>query len=290
MPATKEKTMLSLISLLAIGGRKALLALMAVCTAGLAAAQTAGKTEVLWLGHATTRITTPGGKVIMIDPWLSNNPKTPANFKALESVGKVDLILVTHAHADHFGDAPALAKMHNVPVYNGGGMGQTVVSLGILPPALMQRFGKGGTIAPFGPTGVKITAVHAEHASEYVWKNPATGKDETHYGGEPVGYVLEMENGFKIWHMGDTGVFGDMRLIGDMYRPDLVIIPIGGYSTMNAQDAAMATREMIRPRFALPIHYGTLPTLAGTPAQYKAALGNSPAHMLVVEPGQKVDF
>ena len=269
---------------------RSLLAAAALCTAGLAAAQTAGKTEVLWLGQATTRITTPGGKVIVIDPWLTSNPKTPANFKTLESLGKVDLILVTHAHFDHIADAPALAKMHNAPVYNAGGLGQTLTTLDILPSALAQRFGKGGTVMPFGTAGVKITGVHAEHASEFVWKNPANNKDEVRYGGEPVGYIIEMENGFKIWHMGDTALFGDMRLIGDVYRPDLVIIPIGGFFTMNPADAAMAVREMIRPKYALPIHYGTNPMLRGTPAEFKAALGNSPVQMLVVDPGQKVDF
>ena len=282
--------MASICSLFATGFVRTFLALTALWTAGLAFAQTAGKTEVLWLGHATTRITTPGGKVIVIDPWLISNPKTPANFKALQSLGKVDLILVTHAHADHFGDAAELAKMHNVPIHNAGGLGQTLVALGVLPAELAQRFGKGGTIAPFGPTGVKITGVHAEHASEFVWRNPATNKNEVYYGGEPVGYVLEMENGFKLWHMGDTGVFGDMRLIGEMYRPDLVMIPIGGHSTMGPADAAMAAREMIRPRYALPIHFGTQPTLRGTSAEFKAALGNSPVQMLVVEPGQKVEF
>ena len=277
-------------SLLGAALARIVLAIAALCTAALASAQTAAKTEILWLGQAATRITTPGGKVIVIDPWLTSNPKTPANFKALEALGKVDLILVTHAHADHVGDAPALAKMHKVPVYNGGGLGQTIVALGVLPAELMQRFGKGGTIMPFGPSGAKITAVHAEHASEFVWKNPATNKDEAHYGGEPVGYILEMENGFKIWHMGDTAVFGDMRLIGEMYRPDVVIIPIGGFSVMNPADAAMAVREMIKPKFALPIHYGTNPALRGTPAEFKAALGNSPTQMLVVEPGNKVEF
>jgi L-ascorbate metabolism protein UlaG (beta-lactamase superfamily) len=111
-------------------------------------------------------------------------------------------------------------------------------------------------------------------------------------GGEPVGYIIEMENGFKVWHMGDTGVFGDMRLIGDMYRPDLVLIPIGGHFVMNPVDAAMAVREMIRPRFALPIHYGTTPVLRGTPAEFNAALGTAPgtARMLALDPGQKIDF
>lgn len=251
----------------------------------------AGKAEVLWLGQATTRITTPGGKVIVIDPWLSTNPKTPAEYKQLSALGKVDMILVTHAHNDHFADAPALAKLNNAPIYNAGGLGSTIISLGIVPAALAQRFGKGGTVTPFGPTGPKITAVHAEHASELIWKNPATDKEETHYGGEPVGYIIELENGFKIWHMGDTGLFGDMRLIGETYHPDLVLIPIGGHFTMGPQDAAIAVRDLIKPRYAIPIHYGTAPLLRGTPAEFSAALGAASSTRLVVpEPGQKVDF
>jgi len=269
---------------------RALLALTVLCTAMLASAQTAGKTEVLWLGQATTRITTPGGKVIVIDPWLTSNPKTPANFRALTALGKVDLILVTHAHFDHVADAPALAKMHNVPVYGPAGLNDTWAKLGVLPAELSPRFGKGGTIQPFGPNGPKITAVHAEHSSEYTWKNPATNKEEVVVGGEPVGFILEMENGFRIYHMGDTAVFGDMRLIGDMYHPDLVLVPIGGHFVMNPQDAAMAMREMIRPKYALPIHYGTIPQLRGTPAEFKAALGAGPVQMLVVDPGEKVEF
>ncbi len=251
----------------------------------------AGKAEVLWLGQAAMRITTPAGKVIVIDPWLTTNPKTPARYKQLSALGKVDMILVTHAHNDHFGDAPALAKMHNVSIYNAGGMGSAIVSLGIVPAALGPRFGKSGTIAPFGPAGPKITAVHAEHSSELVWKNPATDKEESHYGGEPVGYIIELENGFKIWHMGDTGLFGDMRMIGENYKPDLVLIPIGGHSTLGPQDAAIAVRDMIKPKYAIPIHYGTSPLLRGTPAEFLSALGTASATRVVVpEPGQKVDF
>lgn len=250
----------------------------------------AGKTEVLWLGQATTRITTPGGKVIVIDPWLTSNPKTPAAFKQLSALGRVDLILVTHGHFDHFADAPALAQMHKVPMYGPAGMNQTVATLGILPADLAPRFGKGGTIAPFGPTGPKITAVRAEHSSELAYKNPATGKDEVHVGGEPVGFIIEMENGFKVWHMGDTGIFGDMKLIGEMYRPDVVLIPIGGHFVLNPQDAAMAVRDMIRPRYAIPIHYGTTPQLRGTPAEFIQALGGAGPRVLVPEPGQKMDF
>ena len=249
-----------------------------------------GKTEVLWLGQATTRITTPGGKVIVIDPWLRTNPKTPAAFKNLEALGKVDLILVTHAHFDHFADAPDLAKMHKVPMYGPAGMNQTVTTLGILPAELSPRFGKGGTITPFGPNGVKITATRAEHSSELAYKNPATNKDEVHVGGEPVGFIIEMENGFKVYHMGDTGLFGDMKFIGDYYKPDLVLIPIGGHFVMSPVDAAYAVRNYLKPKYALPIHYGTIPQLKGTAAEFSAALGTEANKMLVVNPGDKVDF
>ena len=253
-------------------------------------ARGAGKTEVLWLGQAATRITTPGGKVIMIDPWLTSNPKTPAAWKDLHALGKVDLILVTHAHLDHVADAPALAKLANATVWGPAGLNQTLVTYGVLPANLSQRFGKGGTIMPWGPSGPKITAVHAEHSSEYGYKDPATGKEEVLPGGEPVGFIIEMENGFRIWHMGDTAVFGDMRLLADMYHPDLLMLPIGGHFVMSPADAALATRDMIHPRYAIPIHYGTTPQLAGTPAEYKAAMGSSPVQVLAIDPGQKIDF
>jgi L-ascorbate metabolism protein UlaG (beta-lactamase superfamily) len=162
-------------------------ALALLTGAVFAQAKPMGKTEVLWLGQAAFRITTPGGKVIVIDPWMRTNPKTPAAFKDLRALGKVDLILVTHAHFDHFADAPDLAKLNDAPMYSGAGLGNTVVTLGILEPKLAPRFGKGRTVMPFGPDSVKITATRAEHSSELVWKNPATGKDETHFGGEPVG-------------------------------------------------------------------------------------------------------
>ena len=269
--------------------KKVLLALVMALVTGSALAQS-GKVEVLWLGQAAFKITTPGGRVIVIDPWLTTNPKTPAGFKNLAALGKVDLILVTHAHFDHFADAPDLAKMHNAPMYTGAGLGNTVVTLGIMPAKLAPRFGKSGTIMPFGPNGVKITATHAEHSSELVWKNPATGKDETHFGGEPVGYVLEMENGFKIYHMGDTGIFGDMALIGELYKPDLVLMPIGRYFGMGPEDAALMTNRFLKPRFVIPMHYGTFPVLTGKPEEYVKALGSSSTRVIVPQPGEKVDF
>lgn len=254
-----------------------------------APAAIAGKVQVQWLGQSATRIITPGGKVIVIDPWLSTNPKTPEQYRRLGSLGKVDLILVTHAHMDHFADAPALAKLNNAPVYGPNGLNQSMITLGILPPQLSQRFNKGGTIMPLGP-GIKITAVHAEHSSELIWRNPATNKDETHVGGEPIGFIIELENGFRIYHMGDTAMFGDMKLIGDYYKPDLVMIPIGGYFVMDPHDAAIATREWLRPKYAIPIHYGTSPQSRGTPEEYAAGLQGTLVRVVPLKPGDNVAF
>jgi L-ascorbate metabolism protein UlaG (beta-lactamase superfamily) len=250
-----------------------------------------GKTEVLWLGQAAFRVSTPGGKVIVIDPWLQGNPKTPAQYKKLDALGKVDLILVTHGHGDHFADAPELAKMNNAPMWAPAGLNQSMLTMGILPANLVPRMNKGGTAFPFGPTGgVKITQVHAEHSSEVVWRNPATGKDELLIGGEPVGWILELENGFKIYHMGDTGIFGDMKLIGERYKPDLVLIPIGNHFVMSPEDAAYATREWLKPKVAVPMHYGTIPLLRGRPEEYVQAMGNSSVKVEVIQPGDKLTF
>jgi L-ascorbate metabolism protein UlaG (beta-lactamase superfamily) len=247
------------------------------------------KVKVQWLGQSTTKITTPGGKVIVIDPWLTSNPKTPSGYKRLEALGRVDLILVTHAHFDHIADAPGLAKMHNVPVYGPVGLIRSMVALGMLPPELTQGFDKGGTITPFGP-GIKITATRAEHGSELEWRNPLTGRQEVHVGGDPVGYIIEVENGFKIYHMGDTGLFGDMKFIGDYYKPDLILIPIGGHYVMNPRDAAVATREYLKPKYAIPIHYATVPLLMGTPEEYVSAVGSAPVKVITLTPGEQVEF
>src|SRR3982750_54654 len=251
-------------------------------------AGTSGSTEIWWLGQSAMRITTPGGKVIMIDPWILGNPKTPAQYKNLDALGKIDVILVTHAHGDHSGDAVALAKKNNVPVWGPAGLNQQWQTLGELSAELSPRMNKGGTIQPF--PGVKITQVHAEHSSEILWTDPATKKQHTLFGGEPVGFIIELENGFRIYHMGDTGLFGDMKLIGDYYKPDLVMIPIGGHFVMDPRDAAKATREFIQPKYVIPMHYGTIPQLKGTPQEYMDALGNYPAKVFPTNPGDKLRF
>jgi L-ascorbate metabolism protein UlaG (beta-lactamase superfamily) len=132
-----------------------------------------GKVTVQWFGQSAFKITTLGGKVILIDPYLTKNPKTPAEHKDLAALGKVDLILVTHAHGDHVGDGPALAKQHKAPLYGPAGLNDTLVALGELPSELAPRFNKGGVIQPLGE-GIRVTMTRAEHSSEYRWTNPQT--------------------------------------------------------------------------------------------------------------------
>ncbi|HWI14564.1 MAG TPA: MBL fold metallo-hydrolase, partial [Burkholderiales bacterium] len=164
---------------------------------------------------------------------------------------------------------------------------QTLTTIGAISAELAPRMNKSGTIQPF--PGVKITQTHAEHSSEMIWPN-AQGKPESMVGGEPVGYIIELENGFKIYHMGDTGLFGDMQFIAGYYKPDLLMIPIGGHYVMSPKDAAYATNHYFKPKFAIPMHYGTNPFLKGTPAQYAEALGNTSTKVFPINPGDKLTF
>lgn len=265
-------------------------ALLAAACAPMPAAPPADarKVEVVWLGQAAFKITSPGGKVIVTDPWLRMNPLTPPDYKKLETFGKVDVLLVTHGHGDHIADAPALAQMYNVPVRGPGDLLSTVMTLGVLPANLLPRMNKGGTVEP--APGIKVTAVRAEHSSVYVWRNPATQKDETHPGGEAIGWIIELENGFRIYHAGDTAVFGDMKLIGERYRPDLALVPIGGNFTMDPADAAWAVKDMLKPKAVIPMHYGANPLAKGTAKEFTAAMGDSPIKVHVAVPGQPLAF
>jgi len=260
-------------------------------------AQTA-KVEVHWLGQASTKLTTLTGKVIVIDPFLTGNPKTPPQYKNLDALGKVDVILVTHGHGDHTGnlgrtdgqcDAGELARRTGAKVLGPAGLIATMIDLAWLTPEQGVRFGKGGRVQPAGPQ-ITITQVRAEHSSEVTVVDPVTKKSTTYPGGEPCGFIVEFENGFKLYHMGDTGLFGDMKLIGEYYKPDLVMIPIGGHFVMDPRDAAYATKEMLRPKYAIPFHYGTFPVLRGTPQEYQTALGQTTVQVFPIPPGDKLTF
>jgi len=248
----------------------------------------AGAWELQWFGQSAFKITSPGGKVILIDPFITNNPKTPDELKDLAKLGKVDLILVTHGHGDHVGDTAAIAAASGAQVAMNADMGQTFGSLGIVPFKQLIRFNKSGPIQPL--EGITVTMVHAEHSSEVVHTDPASGTKSVHPGGEPAGYIVQLEDGFKIYHAGDTGVFGDMKFIGEYYQPDLTLLPIGGHFTMDPVHAAYAVKNLLHSTKVIPIHYGTFPPLKGTPEAFKAALGDSGTEVVVMAPGEVLKF
>ncbi len=263
-----------------------LTAALLILTAGVTPAHTF---ELQWFGQSAFKITTPGGKVILVDPFITKNPKTPPELKDIKKLGKVDLILVTHGHGDHIGDTAAIAKMTGAKVGMNADMGHTFASLGWVPYEQLFRFNKGGPVSPLGP-GVTITMVRAEHSSEIRDVDPNTKKITMYPGGEPCGYIIELDNGFKIYHAGDTGVFADMKFIGQYYKPDLAILPIGGHFTMDPAHAAYAVRHLLEVKTLIPMHYGTFAPLKGTPEQLLKALGDFPAKVIVLKPGETRTF
>jgi L-ascorbate metabolism protein UlaG (beta-lactamase superfamily) len=258
-------------------------------TALLVSALGAQALELQWFGQSAFKITSAQGKVILIDPFISKNPKTPEKLKDLSKLGSVDLILLTHGHGDHIGDTVEIAKSTGAKVALNADMGHTFAAVGWLPYKQLIRFNKSGPIAPLGP-GVTITMVRAEHSSAVVYTDPTTKVKTVYPGGEPCGYIIELEDGFKIYHAGDTGVFADMKFIGSYYRPDLSLLPIGGHFTMDPAHAAYAVRELLKSKMVMPMHYGTFPPLKGTPAQFKQALANFPTKVIVIEPGETRSF
>ena len=231
-----------------------------------------GGTTITYLGHATFRVVTPGAEQIIIDPFLTDNPTTP---EELEQVGDLDTILITHGHFDHFADAIPLAQETGATVISNFEIMSYLQSQGVENAQPIQ---KGGT-AQIG--GIRVTATHAFHSSSI-----QTEDGSLIYGGEPMGYIVEFESGFKLYHAGDTAIFGDMRLIGEIYRPDLALLPIGNTVVMSPFEAAHATR-LLGVDHVVPIHYGTFPFLPGTPEEFQEHLSKlaPDAVVHVMKPG-----
>ncbi len=206
--------------------------------------------KLTWLGHATFRIETPGGKTILLDPWVMGNPMCPETEK---NVKKVDVLLCTHGHFDHIGDAVEIAKKHNPIVVGIPELCGWLEKKGVKQTSAMN---KGGTQTV---GNIKATMVHADHSCGI------TDGDEIVYGGEACGYVVEFANGVKIYHAGDTNVFGDMAIIRELYAPDIAMIPIGDHYTMGPREAAYAC-NLLKPKTVIPMHFGTFPVLTGRPS------------------------
>ena len=227
-------------------------------------------TTLTWLGHASFRVDTPGGKRVYVDPFLNGNPKCPPSEVEPE---RVDVIALTHGHGDHVGDTVALAQRHSAPVVAMVELAGWLAANGVEEDSV-TGFNKGGTVEA---AGVKFTLTNAFHSS--------SAPDGT-YAGEPAGLVLTAENGTRIYFAGDTCVFGDMALIGRIYEPDVAVLPIGDHYTLGPREAAVAL-ELLGTKRCVPCHWGTFPLLTGTAAELAKL---APAGVLVeqIEPGDSV--
>ena len=268
---------------------RALLIAVALLVATGLSGEARAEIEIQWFGQSALKITTPGGKVILVDPFITKNPKTPEEFKDLSKLGPVDLILVTHGHGDHVGDTVEISNNSGAPAAMNADMGSTFVALGLLPKEQVIRFNKSGPITPIGEE-VKVTMVPAEHSSTIRHKNPITGVETVYPGGEPAGFIIEIAEGPTIYNAGDTGLFGDMAFIAEYYKPDLAFLPIGGHFTMDPIHAAYAVKTRLKTPKVVPVHYGTFPPLKGTPEQFIEALGDFPTEVIVMTPGETRKF
>ncbi|TML21344.1 MAG: metal-dependent hydrolase [Actinobacteria bacterium] len=229
-------------------------------------------TALTWLGHASFRLDSPGGKRIYVDPFLSGNPRTPESEKTPE---RCDLIVVTHGHGDHVGDTIAIHNELGCPVVAQVELRGWLTRNGVADDGQAHSPNKGGTVAV---EGVKVTLTDANHSSS---------APDGSYAGEPCGVVLELEDGFKLYFSGDTNVFGDMSLIGRIYSPDVAVLPIGDHYTMGPQEAAVALELLGVPR-CVPSHYGTFPLLTGTPDELRRLAPE--VEVLAPEPGETIEL
>jgi L-ascorbate metabolism protein UlaG (beta-lactamase superfamily) len=225
--------------------------------------------SLTWLGHASFRLDTGGGKRVYVDPWF-DNPRCPDSERDPD---RCDVIAVTHGHSDHAGSVVDLSKKFGpLPIVAMVELKAWLKKQGAQTDD-MPGPNKGGTIEA---EGLRFTLTNAFHSN---------ATEDGTYAGEPTGIVVALENGRKVYFAGDTCVFGDMQLIGRIYSPDVAVLPIGGHFTMDPREAAVAC-ELLGAERVVPCHYGTFPLLSGTPDELKRLAGD--VQIEAIEPGQSV--
>jgi L-ascorbate metabolism protein UlaG (beta-lactamase superfamily) len=225
---------------------------------------------ITWLGHASVHITTAQGTEILIDPFFENNPKFPKDYKL---PAKLDLLLLTHGHSDHIADAVEVAKKHRPEVVAIFELASWIGSKGVDNIVGMNLGGS------YKYKDVTISMVEARHSSSI-----QDGKQNL-YAGDPTGFIIAAENAPVLYHAGDTSLFSDMRLIKELYEPEVGMIPIGDHYTMGPKAAALAA-AFLGIKTVIPIHYGTFPQLTGTPAELEQNLKGTGMKILAPKPGE----
>ena len=227
--------------------------------------------RITWLGHATVLVQTAKGTNILIDPFIAQNPKYPKDFVL---PAKIHYVLVTHGHSDHISDVVPVAAKHNSTVVAIYELAAYLATKGVAHTIGMNL---GGSVQL---DDVAVTMVEAKHSSA------AQDEHGTHEVGVAAGYVLTIADGPVLYHAGDTAVFGDMKLIHELYRPEVAMLPIGGHFTMGPREAALAVR-LLEPKIVLPLHFGSFPPLKGRPEEL-AALIDASVQLVLWSPGESV--
>ena len=230
--------------------------------------------KITYFGHSAFSISTPSGEVALIDPWIMSNPRCPDSHKKLS---RVDVVFLSHAHSDHFGDLLEIAKQHKPKI------------VAIFETAMwLAGKGLGENICPMSKGGAQkvgsfdVTMTHAFHS------NSIDDGGQLRYAGEPAGLIIRLPGGVTLYHAGDTAVFGDMKLIGQLYKPTVAMLPIGDLFTMGPREASYAIR-FLGVKHVIPMHYATFPVLTGTPeALRKECKGIRGLTIHALKPGESL--
>ena len=254
---------------------------------------TAQETKIKWFGHAAFSITTPNGKVLLIDPWLNNpsNPEAKDGKDPLSAIPKIDYILLTHGHRDHVGDAVAIARKTGAALISNPELAGNLVKLSDFPSKQAETdaiMGIGGEIQ-IADGEVMVAMTPAIHSSSVF--NPKAGANEPEraYGGNPAGFVIIIKNGPTIYHSGDTAYFKDMETIGENHPVDVALLNTGGHFGMEPKMAAKAA-QAVRARLAVPQHFGTFPGIAQNADGFAAELKKMKIDFYEMKPGVTITY